>query len=497
MFLFWACGLSRAQKMSLYALKSSNHANRTPTDRKTERAYHLLKFIGTEKLACPPSFVSAPLAKRRLVPPPVITEDDRRKGFDKAERKPGESQEAYDLRVRFRNKKRQEEWQWVVEGPVRPQQQRQEAVHTKYEGTEDLTQSSSYVVLIPDDSKGPGHYKIALLDHWVDLRKSFDQSAMKERLADLNKQKKMRTIAKENELNALRMEEDEILKRDEVFGAVLRKNLVREQNDWVKGQESSRQQRKLYRETGLTDLDQDENYGAEGGGKRRRAAKAASKGGGGDGEDDGESDDDYDAPVDHEHGLAIDRQGYDPDEFGDQDHDFDDDDDGAGEDMGEGMAGLQEGFEITAAAEELEANRQVADEDDDADVVEEPARSQSPDSSDSETEGPSSGQQRGKPPVSRTPMLATRRPAPQPTQALPSRPLSLKDRMQAFIVETTRSNNGKLGKEFFAREFTTRAMAHFGEQFDGNILTAEVRNVLQVKHNRIDGDFYVLKPEFQ
>lgn len=473
-------------KMSLRALKSSNHANRTATDQKTERAYHLLKFIGTEKLAAPPSFASAPLAKRRLVPPPAVTEDDKRNGLDKAERKPGESQETYDLRIRYRNKKRQEEWQWVVEGPVR-QQQQQEAVHTKYEGTEDLTQLSSYVALIPDDEKGPGHYKVALLDHWVDLRKSFDQTAMKERLADLSKQRKMRAIAKENELNALRMEEDEELKRDEVFGAVLRKSVVVEQNDLVRGQERNRQQRKLYRETGVTELDQDEHYGAEGGGKRRRAAV----------QDGDQEDEEDDASVDHEHGLAIDRQGHDPDEFGDQDHDFDDDDDGAGEDMGEGTAGLQEGLEVTAAAEELDANRQVADEDNVAE--DQYAREPYADSSDSEGEGSSPTQQQqrgGKPPASRTPMLATRVPPAQP-KAAPVRALTLKDRMQAFIVDVTRGNNGKLGKDFLARELSTRAMVHFREQYDANLFASEARNVLQLKNNRIDGHFYVLKPEFQ
>jgi hypothetical protein len=95
--------------MELFALKSSNHRDRTPTERKTERAFHLLRFLGTERDAEPPVF-SQPHVRRDIVLPPQVTEEDKKQGLDKADRKPGESQEAYELRCRLRHRKKEEEW---------------------------------------------------------------------------------------------------------------------------------------------------------------------------------------------------------------------------------------------------------------------------------------------------------------------------------------------------------------------------------------------------
>ena len=98
------------EKHPWLALKSSNHHDRTRSDKKTERAYHLLRFLGTETIKNPPAFKQGVRVRREMLPPPPFTEEDKKLGLDKLEKLPNETLQQYRERKKNRARKLEDRW---------------------------------------------------------------------------------------------------------------------------------------------------------------------------------------------------------------------------------------------------------------------------------------------------------------------------------------------------------------------------------------------------
>ena len=98
-------GAINGEPSRLLAIRSSSYRYRTHDDRKTDRAFHLLRFAGTsQERPAPPSAQDAkpPRVRRELVERPVNepTEEEKRQGLTTRGRRPGETEEAYEARLR-------------------------------------------------------------------------------------------------------------------------------------------------------------------------------------------------------------------------------------------------------------------------------------------------------------------------------------------------------------------------------------------------------------
>jgi len=98
----------------LYAIRSSNHRDRTARDRKTDRAFHLMRFFGTDEENPPPPFESNPRVRREVVEQPIVelTDQEKRLGMGTMTQRPGESSEAYEVRKAVMRRQRNKEDDW-------------------------------------------------------------------------------------------------------------------------------------------------------------------------------------------------------------------------------------------------------------------------------------------------------------------------------------------------------------------------------------------------
>ena len=84
---------------ALIALRSSNHRDRTERDRKTDRAYHLMRFFGTDETNPAPPFDATPRVRREIAQNAQLelTEQEKKLLATRGQR-PGETREEYEKR---------------------------------------------------------------------------------------------------------------------------------------------------------------------------------------------------------------------------------------------------------------------------------------------------------------------------------------------------------------------------------------------------------------
>jgi len=98
---------------TLIALRSSNHRDRTERDRKTDRAYHLLRFFGTDEETPAPPHDENPRVRRELFQTSNIElNEQERKLAEIRARRPNESEEAYEQRKRVQRNMRNNQGEW-------------------------------------------------------------------------------------------------------------------------------------------------------------------------------------------------------------------------------------------------------------------------------------------------------------------------------------------------------------------------------------------------
>lgn len=430
----------------LIALKSSNYRDRSSNDKKSDRAYHLVRFIGTDAEAAPPQLNAPPpvRAKRELVPPPQVSEEEKKQGLDKLERKPGETQDAFEIRRRVRNRKKEEEWKWTFENGD---------WSTRWDGKEDHTQQSHYVLVFPAEAPGQPH-PVALLDQWIDARRFIDNSGHKKKIKDENFFKKLR-MAKQR-MNDEFIEHEEQMEFREM-GVSRSKN---ESVSWVVGREDEDLSKsREYQTRGTFGDDDDMPQTNTMGGERV------------------EDIDLEDNIVDHEHGLAVDRVQNDGDDFGDN-PDFDDDDDGVQDVInGEGREGLDEGEAVVRMAVDVEELKHLDEDDDQSRILEHV---------DEEDEGDAvvptdTPAKRGS-----LPLPATKAPPPAP------KPKTTEEIMKDSIIQTMRKNNNKITSiSVLIKAYRAggKPLAPETKTVFADVVKATVR---QVK-SEIEGTYYTLK----
>lgn len=343
----------------------------------------MFRFFGTDEQTRPPPYGPETRVRREMfqVANNEMSEQER-KTLMSLQRKPGESQEAYEQRRRIVAKLRRNEgeWKWVIEDPRRGE---------RWEGKEDMTQTTNYAIIFP--STNPNEpIKVALLDHWIEMRKLIDNA---DRLKEIKQQKQADMIQE------IRRKQEEDVKR----AARSVKNsgtFKREKPSFVRGRESEAES-KSYRTRGAIDSDDEDND--RGGNKTQ----------------DGLNLEEYyhqEYAVDHDHELAIDRMQYDGDEFQENDYEFDDDDEGLDDYAeGEDLHDLAEGEVYVTEAAIAEEQENMEEEDEEGD------RSGSEEEEDDEEEEEEDAPDR---PISRVPddkgaqaTTTTTSRSPSPTQA--------------------------------------------------------------------------------
>lgn len=105
------------EKRSLLALRSSNHRDRTERDRRTDRAYHLLRFFGTDEETPAPPYDSNPRVRREQQINNVALSEEERKLMSEYgnKKRPGETAESFEERKRVARRQRNNlgEWKYV------------------------------------------------------------------------------------------------------------------------------------------------------------------------------------------------------------------------------------------------------------------------------------------------------------------------------------------------------------------------------------------------